>query len=121
MAPGSPPGSASRKNTLQASVPPMWSVGDSPGKAPPERRPSMIFELPDKVRNFSRSVRHAAKDEMTYEAVRFAHTTTAHGIPMVSAGVVWGQADGLLVVHVPVFAPDPLFSPPTNPALVLRH
>ncbi|CAD5227422.1 unnamed protein product [Bursaphelenchus okinawaensis] len=53
------------------------------------RRPSMIYEISDKVRNFSRSVRTAAKDEVTYEAVRFAHTTTAHGIPMALNANAW--------------------------------
>lgn len=47
------------------------------------KRNSSILDLGIKVKNLSKSAKMAAEDELHYEALRFAHSTTAHGIPMV--------------------------------------
>lgn len=44
----------------------------------------LILDMGIKVKNLSKTEKMAAEDELRYEALRFAHSTTAHGIPMVS-------------------------------------
>uniref|UniRef100_A0A915CMF8 Uncharacterized protein n=1 Tax=Ditylenchus dipsaci TaxID=166011 RepID=A0A915CMF8_9BILA len=53
-----------------------------------QRRPSII-DLGLKVKDLSKSVKMAAEDELRYEALRFAHSTTAHGIPMALSSTRW--------------------------------
>lgn len=48
------------------------------------RRPSMLSTGMRHVREISKSVKSVAHDELKFEAIRFAHTTTAHGVSMVS-------------------------------------
>lgn len=46
------------------------------------KRTSLILDLGVKVKNLSKAAK-MAEDELRYEALQFAHSTTAHGIPMV--------------------------------------
>lgn len=46
------------------------------------KRTSLILDLGVKVKNLSKAAK-MAEDELRYEAMQFAHSTTAHGIPMV--------------------------------------
>lgn len=53
------------------------------------RRPSMLSLGMRHVRDISKSVRSVADNELKFEAIRFAHTTTAHGIPMALNAHAW--------------------------------
>ncbi|KAI1724307.1 pyridoxal-phosphate dependent enzyme domain-containing protein [Ditylenchus destructor] len=52
------------------------------GGPPRIQKRASILDLGLKVKEVSKSVKMAAEDELRYEALRFAHSTTAHGIPM---------------------------------------
>lgn len=61
------------------------SKASTTGTSGPPRiqKRASILDLGLKVKEVSKSVKMAAEDELRYEALRFAHSTTAHGIPMV--------------------------------------
>lgn len=53
------------------------------------RRPSMLSLGIRHVRGLSRSFRSVTDNDLKFEAIRFAHTTTAHGIPMALNAHAW--------------------------------
>ncbi|KAI6173379.1 Na+ channel, amiloride-sensitive family and Degenerin family-containing protein [Aphelenchoides besseyi] len=64
---------------------PLWREVDPPSSNPRKhtastaRRPSVLSLGMKQVRGISKSVRSMAEGELKFEAIRFAHTTTAHG------------------------------------------
>lgn len=58
--------------------------GLATGPSVPLRKYSSVLDLGImRAKELSRSMKMAAEDELRYEALKFAHSTTAHGIPMV--------------------------------------